>query len=173
MSVETLNFYLSLGTIGLQLGAIALVVLSFTNGFSGVKAMVRTWGLWIAFALSFSASAMTLFYSEVLGFPPCPLCWWQRVFLYPQVVLFALAIWKGERRVIDYSIALSILGLGVALYHHMLQILPSGTLPCPAEGTVSCAQRLIFEFGYITFPFMAVSAFAFLLALMWFVRKSQ
>lgn len=172
MAVETLNFYLSLGTIGLQIGAVALVALSFTSGLDALKMVVRKWGLWIAFALSFSASAMTLFYSEVLGFPPCPLCWWQRVFLYPQAVLFSLAIWKCERRVIDYSIALSVLGLGVALYHHMLQILPSGTLPCPAEGTVSCAQRLIFEFGYVTFPMMAVSVFAFLIALMWFLRKS-
>lgn len=177
MSVESLNFTLALGTIALQIGAIAILALfSLQNYYPFLQKLgdfLRTWGLWIALALSFAASALTLVYSEILGFPPCPLCWWQRIFLYPQVVLFALALWKGERRVIDYSIALSIFGLGFALYHHMLQILPSGTLPCPADGTVSCAQRLVFEFGYVTFPMMAVSAFVFLLALMWFVRKSS
>lgn len=176
MTVESLNFLLALGSIGLQLGAVALFALhslqSSSALFARIGGFVRAYALWIGLGLSLSASATTLVYSDILGFPPCPLCWWQRIFLYPQVVLFVLAIWKGERRIVDYSIALSIFGLGVAVYHHLLQILPSGSLPCPADGTVSCAQRLIFEFGYVTFPMMAVSIFAFLIALMWFARKS-
>lgn len=177
MSVETLNFVLALGSVFLQIAAVVLFALYSMGSTSSlavhIGGLLRSYALWIAFVLSLAASAMTLVYSEALGFPPCPLCWWQRIFLYPQVVLFALALWKGERHIIDYSIALSILGFGVAVYHHLLQVLPSGSLPCPADGTVSCAQRLIFEFGYVTFPMMAVSIFAFLIALMWFARKGD
>ncbi|PIR83976.1 hypothetical protein COU18_01035 [Candidatus Kaiserbacteria bacterium CG10_big_fil_rev_8_21_14_0_10_51_14] len=175
MPVEIFNTTLAFGTLALQIGAAALfAVFLFRNQLPSLewkRALLAKWGLWIALALTLAASALTLFYSEVVGFPPCPLCWWQRVFLYPQVVLFALALWKHDRNVTLYSIALSVLGLGFALYHHALQVLPSGTLPCPAEGAVSCAQRFIFEFGYITFPLMSASLFAFLIVLMLFVRR--
>ncbi|MBI5645117.1 disulfide bond formation protein B, partial [Candidatus Kaiserbacteria bacterium] len=114
----------------------------------------------------------TLFYSDVLGIPPCVLCWWQRVFLYPQVVLFAIALWKKDHSIASYSIPLSIIGFAIGLYNHALQVLPSGTLPCPAQG-VSCAQRFVFEFGYITFPMMAVTLFGFLIVLMLIVRNRQ
>jgi len=182
MNAESLNFLLALGTIGMQIGSVALFALFFLReklpGFESVRTFLRTWGLWIGLALTLGGSLLTLYYSEVLGFPPCPLCWWQRVFLYPQVVLFALAVWKysrGEalRAIVDSSLALSVAGLGVALYHHALQVLPHGSLPCPAEGTVSCAQRFVFEFNYITFPLMAASLFAFLIAIMLFVRNAR
>ena len=176
MPVETINYLLALGVIALQISAAALLVLFLFRdrlpSLEWKRMFLAKWGLWIGFALTLIGSALTLFYSEVIGFPPCPLCWWQRVFLYPQVVLFALALWRRDRTVAGYSIALSIIGLGVGLYHHALQVLPAGSLPCPAEGTVSCAQRFVFEFGYITFPLMAASLFAFLIVLMLFVRDS-
>ena len=182
MSAENLNFILALGTLAMQLGSAALLAVFFFRrnlpGFDAASAFLRTWGLWIGLALAIAGGLLTLYYSEVLGFPPCPLCWWQRVFLYPQVVLFALALWKysrGEalRALVDSSLALSIAGLGVALYHHALQVLPHGSLPCPAEGTVSCAQRFVFEFNYVTFPLMAASLFAFLIALMLYVKNTR
>lgn len=172
--VETINYTLALGTIALEIGAVGLLVLFLFRtqlpSLEWKRILLAKWGLWIGFALTFIGSALTLFYSEILGFSPCPLCWWQRVFLYPQVVLFALALLKRDRGVALYSIVLSVLGSGVALYHHALQVLPAGSLPCPAEGAVSCAQRFIFEFGYITFPLMSASLFAFLIVLMLFVR---
>lgn len=116
---------------------------------------------------------MTLYY-ESLGFEPCPLCWWQRIFLYPQVSLFAMALWCSRYRVaaIDFSIAFSIIGGAIALYHHALQMMPGSGLPCPATG-VSCAQRIFFEFDYITYPLMALSVFAFLVVVMLFVRARR
>lgn len=173
MPVETLNTILALGTVGLQIGALALIAMHTMRGAAFVERIaesLRGCALWLAFFLAASGSLLTLYYSEVLGFPPCPLCWWQRVFLYSQAVLFAVAAWRKDAGVALYGIILSALGLGVALYHHALQVLPSGSLPCPAEGTVSCAQRFLFEFGYITYPLMAASLFAFLIALLFFVR---
>lgn len=174
MPAETLNYWLALGTLAMQVGTTGLLVSYLLRNrlpsLEWKRALLAKWGLWTGFALALAGSALTLYYSEILGFPPCPLCWWQRVFLYPQVALFALAIFRRDRAIANYSILLSTLGLGVALYHHALQVLPSGSLPCPAEGAVSCAQRFVFEFGYVTFPLMGATLFAFLIVLMLFVR---
>ena len=176
-SVETLNYLLALGTILLQVGTVGLLAAYFLRrSLPLAGALVEKyaqWGIWKAFAISLLGSALTLFYSEVIGYPPCPLCWWQRIFLYPQVALFTIALYTKDRTVALYSIALSILGAGVALYQHLLQVLPSGSLPCPAQGEVSCAQRYIFEFGYITFPMMSLSLFVFLIVIMLLVRTKR
>jgi len=174
LTLETTNYLLALGAITMQAATVALLVLYVLRrqpALANITGFVSRWGLWIALLVSVIGSMLTLFYSEVLGLPPCPLCWWQRAFLYPQIIFFALALWKKDCAVANYSIVMSIIGLGVALYHHALQVLPSGTLPCPAEGAVSCAQRFVFEFDYITFPLMAATIFAFLIVLMFFVRR--
>ena len=77
------------------------------------------------------------------------------------------------RDVACYSIALSILAGSAALYPHYLQMGGTSVLPCPASGAGDCAQRIIFEFGYITLPLMAATLFAFLIVLMLFVRRRQ
>src|SRR3990167_10361578 len=113
MSVETLNYLLALGTLAMQLlgaGFFALYFLQkkFTD-LQDIAALLSRWGLWLSFLLTLGATSMTLYYSEVLGFAPCGWCWVQRVFIWPQALLFAVALWKQERSVADFSIALSIL----------------------------------------------------------------
>ncbi len=177
MAVETLNYLVALCTLLLQIGVVALLIAYFfreKNTFiADVVAPISRWGIWIALSMVLGALVMSLYYSDVLGFEPCPLCWWMRIFMYPQVVLFALALWLKDKNVTVYSIALSVIGLCVGLYNHALQVLPGSALPCPATGTVSCSQRIIFEFGYITFPLVGVSLFAFLIVLMLFVRAER
>ena len=176
MPVETLNYLLALGTLVMQIGVVFFLAVyclrSRYKVLQDISESLAEWGMLLALVLSGLASGLTVYYSGVLGILPCPLCWWQRAFLYPQVVLFILALWKRDVRIADYSIALSIVGMAVALYQHALQTMPSGVLPCPAvsEG-VSCAQRIIFEFGYITFPLMATTIFASLIVLLLFVRR--
>lgn len=177
MPVETVNDLVALGTLGLEVVTavlfIAYLLRGRIEGLGALAAFVGTWGVWIALLAASAASVLSLVYSELLGFPPCPLCWWQRVFMYGQVVLFAVALAIRDRAVALYGIVFSVIGLGIALYHHVLQMLPSGTLPCPAQGEVSCGQRLLFEFGHITFPWLAVVCFSFLLVLMLFVRAKD
>lgn len=162
MTIETLNFILACGTLALQLAVVAAFIdLAFFRG-SRILLPLAPYALRLAFVLALGAAAFTLVYSGIYQVTPCPLCWWQRIFLYPQLVLFGLALWRPDHKVADYGIALSILGAGVSLYHHALQIFP-GSLPCPAEAL--CAQRHIFEFGFITFPLMAFTIFAALIVL--------
>lgn len=174
MTVETLNYIAALGTVGLQIITIiflaAFVLRRKIPAMNDIVHQVGSYGLLIGFLLSLGASVVTLYYSDVLGMEPCWLCWFQRIFLYPQVILFAIAAWKRDYMIAVYSIALSVIGLLIALYHHVLQMAPAGSLPCPAVG-VSCAQRTLFEFGYVTFPLMAVTVFASLIIVMLIVRK--
>ncbi len=174
MTLETTNYILALGTIAIQMVTVMLLIVYWgrnrSSALRDISDVVVKWGVVAAFALSFIGSALTLYYSEVLGIAPCALCWWQRIFLYPQVLLFAVALWKRDAGVACYSIALSVAGAAFALYHHALQMLPGAGLPCPASGP-SCAQRMLFEFGYITYPLMAVSLFALIIVIMLMVRR--
>ena len=176
MDVSTLNYFLATATIGLQLVTVILLVVFLMRkkvpSFNDIAQSVGERGLWIAFGITFVTFLFTEYY-KILGFEPCPLCWWQEIFLYPQIVLFAIAAWRKDTRIVDYSIVLSIFGAGVALYQHVLQMTPHGTLPCPATGTVSCATRILFEYNYITFPLMAFTTFAFLIVVMLLVRSRR
>lgn len=168
MTTDTLNQLLGTGTLALQVITIGLFVAYFLRkkiaGLDDVIRQVGAVAMPVAFVLTLVSAALTLYYSDILGFEPCPLCWWQRIFLYPQVVLFALALWKGVSvRLI--SVVFSVIGFGFAIYHHALQMLPAGSLPCPATGP-SCAAITFVEYGYITYPLMAGTLFAFLIVLM-------
>ena len=175
--METLNYWLALGTMAMQIVSVAFLALFFARkkfpDLEDIATFLGRWGLWIGLLLTFGASAMTLYYSEVLGITPCGWCWVQRVFLYPQVVLFAIALWKKDHNVALYSIWLSVFGATAALYQHYLQMGGTSIIPCPATAgqATDCAVRFLFEFNYITFPLMAATLFGFLIVLMLFVRR--
>jgi len=175
-SVSDLNYYLALATLLLQAITIALLVVFLMRkqvpAFADIAESIGKRGLLIGFVVSLGAAVLTLFYSDYLGIEPCPLCWWQRIFMFPQIILFGMALWKRDAYIVDYSIVLSVIGGGIALYQHALQMFGEGSLPCPATGP-SCAQRILFEFGYITFPLMAVSLFAFIIVTMLYVRANR
>ena len=162
----TLNYWLALGSILVGGAAIVLFGAFFMRKKNpharALVAWVTPHALWAAFGFSLFAAAMTLVYSDYLGIEPCSLCWWQRIFLYQQVVLLGKAAWKKDSYVGEYSIVLSFFGALVALYQHFLQMFPN-SLPCPSTGA-SCAQRFLFEFGFVTYPLMAFALFAFLMA---------
>ena len=173
-----LNMLLALGVILLQFFSIGLLILFFrerTEGTIGTRIgnFLRRYGLFLAFLIVLAGTALSLYYSEVIGYPPCGLCWLQRVFLYPQVLLLAYAAWKRDYNIAPYIILLSIFGGIIALYQHALQMgWILDVLPCPAAPELAdCAQRLVFEFGYITIPLMSFTSFAFVAVVMLFVRK--
>jgi len=116
-------------------------------------------GLVLAFIVALTSTLGSLFYSEFLGYTPCSLCWYQRIFIYPQVIILGLAILKKDLAVIKYSISLSLVGILIALYQYFIQLRIFSGLPCPAIGS-SCDKLFIIEFGYVTIPLMSLTAFA-------------
>ena len=177
--MATLNTVLALASLVMQILAGAFLVLFLTRkkfpDLNDIGDMLARYGLWIGFILSLGGTAVSLYYSEVLGFAPCGLCWFQRIFLYPQAVLFGLASIKNDARIADYSIALSACGAIVSLYQHYLQMGGTPAVPCPATlgAATDCAQKFLFEFGYITFPLIGFSSFAFIIVVMLFVRERR
>ena len=170
MSLETLNTLIGTATVLAQIATLGLIALYFMREPKFEKLLVRG-ALLISFLFATFGVVMSLVYSEYFGIIPCGLCWLGRIFLYPQAIMFAIASWKRDANIAFYSIALSVCGLLVSLYHHNLQMGGASVLPCPASGAGDCAQRFLFEYGYVTFPLVGATSFALLIALMLFVRR--
>ncbi|MEK9154947.1 MAG: disulfide bond formation protein B [Patescibacteria group bacterium] len=106
----------------------------------------------------------SLFYSEIIGYSPCKLCWLQRIFMYPQIILLGLALYKKDNGIIDYALWLSVIGFFIAVYHYFLQMGISLPVPCFATSEIiSCSHRYIMKFGYITESMMSLTAFVLLI----------
>jgi len=171
MSVENvhyLNIFLGTGAILLQIFSVAaLVTLFFGLKRNIFLDFIDKHFLPITFLISLFASVFPLVYSEIINFLPCSLCWWQRVFMFPTLLMFGVALWDKDRRVIRYALPLVCAGFLVSIYQNFFYYFgESSNLPCDASG-VSCYQRLVLEFGgYISIPMMALTAFFALLVLL-------
>ncbi|OGZ79497.1 MAG: hypothetical protein A2312_00255 [Candidatus Staskawiczbacteria bacterium RIFOXYB2_FULL_32_9] len=126
------------------------------------------YALFFAFVVVLIATLGSLFYSEVAGYEPCKLCWFQRILMYPQVIILGMAFLKKDIGVVSYSIVLSAIGVVIAGYHYLLQIgVASSSVGCSVVGySISCAQRFVMGFGYITIPMMAFTAFLLIIVFM-------
>lgn len=125
-----------------------------------------------ALVATLGMAVLTLFFEYVAGFEPCVLCWWQRIFMFPQIVLLSMALWKKEAdRMLDYCLALSGIGLLFGIYNYALLYMPS-LAPCSATG-VSCAKVHFIEFGYVTFPMWAITGFALLICVFLLQKYSR
>jgi disulfide bond formation protein DsbB len=139
-----------------------------------LEPLVIKYGLFFAFFLALISSIATLIYSEIFGFVPCGLCWLQRVFLYPQVLLLATALYLKDKGGVIYASVLCVPGFFVSLYQHYLQMGGSEFITCPTAGAgVNCADRILFEFGFMTFPLMSAALFVFLFALFIYIAKTS
>lgn len=167
--IENLNFILALGGVALFFAG-GILVFDLYSKNKTVAPLVQKYGLFTAFAVSLASSVTTLVYSEIFGFVPCGLCWLQRVFLYPQVFLLATALYKKDTSIALYGIILSIPGVLVSLYQHYLQMGGAELVRCPVTGAgADCAERIMFEFGFVTFPLLSAFLFLFLIALYTYV----
>ncbi len=102
----------------------------------------------------------SLYYSEVLGYEPCRLCWYQRILLYPQVIIFSIALFKKDNSIAKYILTLSAIGILISGFHYYLQITKTHSFACSIVGySVSCLQTFFLNYGYITIPIMSFTVF--------------
>jgi disulfide bond formation protein DsbB len=113
----------------------------------------------------------SLFFSEVMGLQPCVLCWYQRIFIYPLAVLFLVALFPLDKRVVRYTLPLAVIGWGFAVYHYLVYsgYIPESLQPC-SQG-VSCAEINLELFGFITIPMLSILAYSAIIALLLIFRK--
>lgn len=131
---------------------------------------LRSLALPLSFALALAATLGSL-YAQYVGFAPCVLCWWQRIFLYPLLVLIPIGLWKKDRSLPFYLGALALIGAGIALYHTLLYygILPEAAAPC--DFGVPCTAELPSFLG-LNFITASLGTFLAILALQPFALKS-
>jgi len=123
--------------------------------------------------ISLSAVLGSLAYSNILNFPPCDLCWIQRIFIFPQPILLIMARWKSDINMVLYLFPLSIIGGVVALYQSLAGWgIGSSLLDCTAQGG-ACSKLYIMEYGYITIPLMSLSIFVYMITISIIYFKSR
>lgn len=159
MSVNQVNNLLYFLTIASQI-FIFFIIVSFLfykkHIYKSTNIIVKN-AIFLAFLVSLTATLGSLYYSEIAGFPPCDLCWFQRIFMYPQTLILGLALWKKENYIIDYSLSMVIVGFLISLYHNYIYYTAQTSTFCSI--ITPCTQKYILGFGYISIPLMALVAF--------------
>ncbi|MEZ4271234.1 MAG: disulfide bond formation protein B [Myxococcota bacterium] len=112
-----------------------------------------------AWSIALVASLGSLFFGEVMQLPPCSLCWYQRICLFPLTVVIAVGIALRDKNLFLYAAPLVVVGLGLALYHNLIYYGLVSEALSPCKQGVPCSSRQIEWLGFITIPAMAAMAF--------------
>ena len=128
-------------------------------------------GLLFIFTVSLIATLGSLYYSEIKGFTPCTLCWYQRILMYPLVLISGVALVQKNARIALTTAVFSVIGAGTSLYHYSIQKLSFFQSHAPACGNVPCTGQYVNYLGFITIPFMAFIAFLLILITSLFLLK--
>lgn len=168
MTHDTIVALAILGVVGQVLAG--LLILVGLAALAGVRGPLRTlrsalWGyeLWAAFIVAAIATGGSLFFSEIANFVPCELCWYQRICMYPLSIVTLLAALAGDHRVARYLLPLPIVGAGLSVYHLLVENHVVAT-PKSCQIGVGCSVKWINEFGFMTIPTLALTAFVLLIA---------
>ena len=132
----------------------------------------RDYFYYLAFLLVIVATAGSLFFSDVMQLPPCVLCWYQRIAMYPLGVILAVSIVRRDGMARLYGLPLAIGGGLVAVYHNLLyyNIIPDSITPCSSG--VSCTSKQLEWLGFITIPLLSLVAFICVTILLYLAGKT-
>ena len=129
--------------------------------------------LFLAWLIALIAMLTTLFASEVLHWPVCILCWYQRIAIYPLVILLGIAAYKNEKLIIPYVLPFPIIGFLFAVYQYCEQMIPGfAPIRLCTEG-IACSTIHLKLLGVITVPFLSALACAIIFVLLVFAKNSE
>lgn len=138
------------------------------------KKLFLKYVLYLAWITAIASTAGSLIFSEILGYTPCILCWYQRIAMYPLVVIIAIGIILKDKKLAFYALPLSIVGGVIALLQYLLQlgVLTEASFPCRVG--VSCTTKYVNYFGFVTIPFLSLIAFIFInICLLYYWRTKK
>ncbi|WP_252504125.1 disulfide oxidoreductase [Sporosarcina sp. Marseille-Q4943] len=130
-------------------------------------------GLVFIFTISLIATFGSLYFSNVRGYEPCTLCWYQRILMYPIVLMTGVALFQKSAKIALTTAVFAIVGGSISLYHYGIQKLNFLQDSAPACGNVPCTGQYVNYLGFITIPFMALTAFVLILITSLFLLKWQ
>lgn len=125
-----------------------------------------------AWCVALLATSGSLYFSEVAHLVPCRLCWYQRVAMYPLVLVLSIGLLRGDGDVWRYGLPLSLVGILVSAYHVWIQYQPSAA-PTTCGAGAPCSVRYLAVFGVVSIPMMAGAAFLLIIALLLLVRHAS
>ncbi len=129
--------------------------------------------LFLAWATSLVAMMGSLYFSQIKQFEPCELCWFQRILMYPQVILLGIASVKKDYKISLYTTVLSAMGGCLSIYHYSLQKISFVSNSAPSCGRVPCSGEYINLLGFITIPLLALIAFIIIFTVSMFILKAS
>lgn len=129
--------------------------------------------LYIAWLVSIIATFGSLYFSEISGFIPCELCWYQRIFMYPLVLILGIGTFQNDLAVKKYVLPLAVIGWSISLFHYLEQKVPGFAKIKPCTDGVPCNTEYINWFGFITIPFLALTAFTFIIVFISLIKVQK
>ena len=134
---------------------------------------MNTYRLYLAWLVAMVSLGGSLFFSEIMMFEPCELCWFQRICMYPLAILLGIAAYRNDRGIIPYARVLAGIGMCISLWHYLKQKVPALHDVLPCTGGVPCSGAYINWLGFITIPFLALIGFTLIMILLTFKSKHQ
>lgn len=122
--------------------------------------------IFVAWLIATMSTLGALFLGEVMALPTCVLCWYQRIFMFPLVLILPIGLFPFDTKVIRYALPLAVLGWLLAVFHQLLVVgvIPESLKPC-TQG-VPCSVKVIEWFGFVTIPILSIAAFSTIIALL-------
>jgi len=174
MNVYLYQFIISTPILILHIVIGLIIILAILRKDAFLKKHFKKNGMVYALVIALASVIGSLGFSEGYAYAPCKLCWVQRIFHYPQVFLFAVALYYKDARVWTYSIWLSIIGFIVAGYQVLIQFNPSlakNSVCSIVPAAESCSDILTQSYGYISIPVMSLTFFTCLIILFWYQKR--
>jgi len=136
-----------------------------------IKISMRPWAVASAWVIATTSTLGSLYYSEIANLEPCRLCWYQRIAMYPLVVVLGVAALRRDLAVRIYAAPLAIIGAGIAGYHYLIQWFPS--LESGACGTgIPCSSPYVWRWEFLSIAFMALMGFLAVIALLFSTERT-
>jgi disulfide bond formation protein DsbB len=132
-------------------------------GFEGLRERATPYALVFAFIPALLAMVGSLYFSEIAHYAPCTLCWYQRIAMYPLVLLLGIAAWRRDLGIRLYAIPLASIGALISAYHYLLEWFPELDTGACTVG-IPCTQVWFRQFGFISMPLLALIAFLLVIA---------
>ncbi|MGH2735337.1 MAG: disulfide oxidoreductase, partial [Actinomycetota bacterium] len=179
MTTETMSLFFGLLTVAANLAVLSLVVLAVSarrsqraaDLLADVRALLSEHGLTFAWAVAAVATLGSLYYSEIAHFVPCKLCWYQRIAMYPLAITLGIAAWRRDLAFRVYALPVVAVGATISIYHYLQQRFPD-LASSSCDPTAPCTLTWVWQFHYISIPFMALSAFALIATLLALIPKT-
>jgi disulfide bond formation protein DsbB len=181
MDVDVLSKFFALLTVAADLIAISLIVLMIAARRSPrateISASLReSYGdqvLWFVWLIALTATLGSLYYSEVAHYTPCKLCWYQRIAMYPLAIVLGIAAWRRDGGIRRYALPVVAIGAAISVFHYLLQRFPDLDSSATCDPTAPCTATWVWEFHFISIPFMALSGFAAIGTLLFWSRTKE